>query len=129
MRGWDFRNAGPEQINLWRNASALIAWNTLTPIFYQGNIAGSEFELYAATKLYIGLEIKFDKSTPYTSPPTINLYNIFNSINFVVDNHNLNIGSTNYLVNTIELRNMYFSRIMTNFWVNMIFNGYKIEQI
>ena len=58
----DWKNATPEQMNLWNLCNGLIAWNTITPLYYCGAVAGSEFLVYAATKIYICLEFCVNKT-------------------------------------------------------------------
>ena len=48
MNSVDWKNATPEQKNLWKYASSLIAYTTITPLFYNGPLVGSEFSVYNA---------------------------------------------------------------------------------
>lgn len=132
MKTWDFRNSTPDQINFFRRASALIAWNTLTPIFYQGPIAG-EFIVYAATKLYLALDLKFSYNGSdiwVAAGGKVALHNIVNSTSSFLSN-NVMIYQTayRYLLNSVDANNVVFSRLDAAGYDNMVFNGYKIEQI
>lgn len=146
MKSIDWKNATPEQILLWKHASALIAWNTLTPLHYTGLIAGSEFETYAATKLYIALELEFSHNDSgggiyvhATEPYWVALYNenntlvrLFEKVNITVDTVLGIIG----FMNDIFIKNQYFGRIETPLiggtdptYLSMKFSGYKLSTI
>ena len=57
MQTISWKNESPERKILWDYASALIAYSTITPLYFQGLIAGSEFLTYNAGKLYIALQL------------------------------------------------------------------------
>jgi len=137
MNSEDWRNATPEQSNLWRIASALIAWNTVTPICYEGAIAGSEFLTYNAAKLYIALELEFISNlNPGSIPanaPLVTFYDIANAVNHYskcVDYFYDSAGATAYMfINNLKLTNMYFSRFVVAGYINVKFNGYRLTTI
>lgn len=132
MNNIDWKNATPEQKLLWRHASGLIAYNTVTPLVYFGTIAGSEFLTYAATKLYICLE--FDAYVAQASLITnsgILFYDVANAVCAQIDNKSVTYNTTssllNYYTNFVKTTNIYFSRIVTNVvYTNMKFIGYRL---
>lgn len=132
MNTIDWKNATPEQINLWKRCSALIGWNTIIPIFYQGVIAASEFTVYNAAKLYIALEITaLDVSTPILG--YIELYNIANAINGHIGNSSIywdvTAAAAKYANSSVTEKNIYFSRIVAAAYTNMKFNGYRLTTV
>ena len=116
-----WRNATPEQHNLWRQASALIAWNTITPIFYQGTTFGTEFLVYDAAKLYIALEFMPMYNAAIVS---IDLYNIANAVFSQILSGAIGTGLQEY-----NVKNCYFSRILPSAACYIKFNGYRLTTI
>lgn len=132
MKTLDWKNATPEQINFWKLASARLAFNTITPMYYQGAIGGSEFLTYAATKLYIALEVEFSSThiPPTSSTPLITLRDEGDAIDFYVASSDFEFKPTDstlaYYLKAFQLKNVYFSRIETTLFTVMRFNGYKL---
>ena len=132
MNAEDWRNATPEQINFWNQVKGKIAWNTITPMYYQGAIGGSEFLTYAATKLYIALEVEFSAPhiPPTASTPNITLRDEADVIDFYVAHSDFEFKPTDstlaYYLKLFRLQNVYFSRIETTLFSVMRFNGYKL---
>jgi len=135
MRTSDWLNATPEQKNLWRIASALIAWNTITPIYYEGAVAGSEFVTYAATKLYICLDlvlnVNFSGAT--VNAASLATYDIANAqksssyLNFPV--WDTTAAALKYNAPELLCQNIWFSRITVVTYIFMKFNGYRLTII
>lgn len=101
------------------------------PIFFQGAIAGSEFLVYAATKLYLALEFSlYDYGDISANFWRVELYdeanNVFgyaaNHISYYnssdATQHNTGINCLNY--------NLYFSRIIAFSYRYMKIIGYRI---
>lgn len=130
-----WKNATPEQINLWNIASALIAWNTITPIYYCDVIAASEFTVYNAAKLYIALELEVGSKLDGTgNESTIYLYNMADALMFYTRNIDAywdgTAAAARYCYNTIFLKNHYFSRLQMLFTPTyMKFNGYRLTTV
>jgi len=124
-------NATPEQINFWNQVKGIIAWNTITPLFYQGTIAGSEFTAYDADKLYIALELSASSSTGFgTSAGTIALYDELNAVSFYGRNNDIGLTAADvktYTINNVVLKNVYFGRIVVGSLTQMVFNGYRLD--
>jgi hypothetical protein len=126
-----------EQIILWNHVQNLIPYTRITPLFYSGTIAGSEFETYAATKLYIALELEFDGGA--LPPPDLFLPDDF----YIFTYNEANIAKRAYfnLViamdgaslwgfgNNVRDKNQYFSRleVLNNSFYYMKFNGYRLN--
>jgi hypothetical protein len=122
-----------EQIILWNHVQNLIPYTRITPLFYSGAIAGSEFETYAATKLYIALEIEFTGYGTYYDPagniPAVTFYDENDLEAKCHSNVSLAYGVA-YSVwpNDIILKNQYFGRVEAGTGLSfMKFNGYRLN--
>ena len=127
---WD--KATPEQINLWKICNALIAWTTITPLYYQGPIAGSEFLTYNAGKLYIALEIMQSGTGGSLGNCYITLYDIANAVCTYLNNTYIyyNTVAANAPSGTFSTthKNLYFSRIVISGDISQLkFNGYRLN--
>jgi hypothetical protein len=101
------------------------------PLFYMGAIGGSEFLVYAVTKLYLALTMSAD--SPMSGGGALAgliLYNEANAIHFNMDFDSvfydpvaLNYKTVN---NSHEFKNCYFSRFVQGGVVNLKFIGYRI---
>ena len=99
------------------------------PIFYQGAIAGTEFLVFNAAKLYICLNFKASRDgTAIATAGIITFYDQANAANFITSNisYGYNAAADRYTHNIINLNNIFFSRIVQADYTNMIFNGYRI---
>lgn len=99
--------------------------------YHQGVIAGSEFLTYAANKIYMAIEFKAGTSSVADiNAVRIEFYNEANVQSFVFTNNvafwNTAGAAINYGKNCIDLKHIYFSRIVNSQNTHMIFNGYKI---
>jgi hypothetical protein len=129
MNSEDWKNALPEEINLWRRTSNLIAWNTIERQFYQGVIAGSEYLVYNAGKLYIGLEVQFSCTVAEAAAfYVVDFFDMANALNYQATNTigYYNGAAVRYVNNSLVVKNIYFSRVDPAPAVYMIFNGYKL---
>lgn len=129
MNTINWKNATPEQINFWNCVKDLIAWTTITPLFYHGITTASEFEIYAATKLYIALEFCVDGGALNAAPLQCQLYDendlaVREVTNTVIRGADV---AGIYLDNTIKVKNEYFSRITVNNGTFIKFNGYRLD--
>lgn len=129
MNTEDWRNAKPEQINLWRNTSNLIAWVTCAPLYYMGAVAGSEFLTYNAGKLYIALEMQFCSAGDAAAQYVVGFYNEANALKFQASNV---VGyytgaAVHFTANVLTIYNTYFGRVDPAPATYMIFNGYKLQ--
>jgi len=119
---------------MFNYANTLIAWNTITPIFYMGVIAGSEFLTYDADKLYVCLEFKAGYSVSYqANPANIQFYDENNANAFYLNMNTPYWDATAALVKfanqAVFMNNFYFGRILQAVNNYMCFNGYKLEII
>jgi len=121
-----------EQQNLLDSIEALVGINTITPVYYQGAIAGSEFVTYAGGKLYIALELKCSVvgTVNLGAGGYVTLYDTANAVNFYLLNNNFywDVTAAAKYYHTISLaeKNLYFSRVATAIYSHLIFNGYRI---
>lgn len=101
-------------------------------LFYQGAIAGTEFLVYAATKLYICYNMNLNNLVAeYATYPHCLIYdegnNLINSVSNTVIGWN---GiAFNRAFNNIITYNFYFSRIGVIDIARFSFNGYRITLI
>lgn len=119
-----------EQFNLQRYVRTLVGANpTYVNLFYQGLSGGSEFLTYDAKKLYIAFEFKISTSSPVCAGiSVVTFYDQNNVINFYeIDNTILWNGAANqYQGISINVKNLFFSRIVAAVYTNIIFNGIKV---
>jgi hypothetical protein len=103
----------------------------VNPLYYQGVIAGTEFLVYDATKLYICYEAHFS-GTPvgninqsdtdfYNENDVICLSAAKNSMSYSV--------AFNYSGIYSVVNDLYFSRIATNIYNRIKFNGFRVTLI
>jgi len=128
----DWQNFTPQQRLLWNYASSLIAYNTITPLYYQGAIAGSEFLIYAATKLYIALDVKFGGGTYGIGViPSITTSDEADGVNGYFTNVSAFYDSVlpDYIFagKTLVVNNIFFSRFAAFDYTHMVFNGYRLS--
>lgn len=130
--------SSPDQINFitwfysFFNSKSTVnkSIKNVEPLFYQGLIAGSEFLVYAATKLYICYNFYNGRSGVNVTLSEITFYDetdsaIFNQTNSAIFWDATAIAAK-YLANTGQLNNYYFSRFAVTNIGNIIFNGYRI---
>ena len=134
MRTVLWKNATPEQINFWNLCNGLLAgWNTITPLFYQGAIAGSEFLTYNVAKLYIALELDVSTGTAIgVNECHVNLHNMADAAIIRFKNNSIALTAAdvaNFAGNTLFLKNVYFSRIDVFTYDSMRFNGYRLNVV
>lgn len=103
------------------------------PLYYQGVIAGTEFLVYAANKLYIAysLSIGITNLLPLLSYAI--LYDELNADTYYIGNmaayFNQVTMQTDIIGNYLELKNNYFSRIGILSVSQFRFIGYRITLI
>lgn len=117
-----------EQQILWAYLKSAFTITGIAKLFYQGAIAGSEFETYAATKLYLCLE--FD-------PGNTGLYGMiqFNNEADAAFHYYYNVvvywngTASNFIgTNPVTQTNFYFSRLIRTGYSTMKFIGYRITK-
>jgi hypothetical protein len=119
------------EITLWNFVQNLLAWTTITPIVYIGARAGSEFETYLNTKVYLCLEFDtgYSSSAVGGNPRDTTFYNMLNVATWNINNSDsyweipgARIRSFN---NNFIYENFYFSRLIgTVAWMKFI--GYRL---
>jgi hypothetical protein len=123
-----WRNATPEQINLWNIAKTKIAYTTITPLFFEGSLAATEFLTYNAGKIYIALELVFGTIGSSAAYGTVEVRDEADAINFYLGNSLCYWdGALKYSVHQAEIKNIWFSRITPTVYSRMKFNGYRIN--
>ena len=105
---------------------------TITPLFYQGVIAGSEFGIYNANKLY--LLNRLSASAPGGGAVGyIYLYDETNTLFRVFANNcaywNGTTLAPNYSYNDLIHKDMYFARVTQSGYSSITFIGYRIERV
>jgi hypothetical protein len=132
MNTLNWKNATPEQINLWNYVKGLIAYNTITPLYWEGAIAGSEFLTYNAGKVYMYLQLSMSIGIGGIGVlGELQLYNMANAVH-----HELGESSGFWDVTGAGYRTISSARIFENGWfsrivnagvADMIFNGYRLN--
>ena len=99
-------------------------------LYYDGLIAGSEFETYAATKMYICLEFSAGILAANISGAVtayISFYDEANAISFSLNNLATAFSAASiYVINNVTNSNDDFSRIVTANYTYMKFIGYRV---
>jgi len=134
LPGYDdiyFKNSSEKFKNLWNFANQLIAWTTITPIFYTGAIAGSEFLTYNAGKLYIALELEFQPlGSANVGASYITLHGIGDVVMVYPSFDTIAYNTTTLAINfkgvELCLYNYYFTRIASSLYTGMKFNGFRL---
>jgi hypothetical protein len=129
MNSIEWQGATPEQYNLWDKViPLLVGVQTITPLFFIGAVAASEFLTYDVKKLYIALELS---SGQYTLAAAVNIIALFNEANVqsyttcnLVPAWDTTAALMKYANNEILLKNVYFSRLTCGQYIR--FNGYRI---
>jgi len=132
MNTRDWENANAEQRNLWHIAQTLIVYTTITPVFFQGIITGSEFETYNAGKVYLCLDFNYCWAGP--TSPGCDLINIYNMANVIIVQKLLGVpywdvtaAAVKWTGFNIDIKNFWFSRITSTYGGSFIFNGYRLN--
>jgi len=106
--------------------------DTVTELVYEGLIAGSEFLVYNANKLYIcfDLNINFNSSAGATHG-LINFFDEGNAANMYGQNNSITYEAVAaaiwYGKNNLNIKNLYFSRFVIATYNYMKFIGYRIN--
>jgi hypothetical protein len=101
------------------------------PLYFSGVIAGTEFLVYAATKLYICLNmLACYPGVPLVNPAYIITYDAVNATMLYLRENvtywDTTAANVKYAPNDLVRKNLYFSRITAQSYERIIFNGYRI---
>ena len=135
----------PEEIIKQATAEQRLLWNfifmqfgdrvSISQLFYMGAVAGSEFLVYRAGKLYLCYDIHLSApGTPNGATQYFQFYNENNAINFYGTNQSVffNVGTavTMYSANDFNIPNIYFSRfVMAGMYNYMRFVGFRLNTL
>jgi hypothetical protein len=128
----NLKYARPETLILWNYLRTTFAITAITPLYFQGAIAGSEFLTYAANKLYFCINGKFNGATAGAvgAGATVTLYNEANAISMYLQNTSMSWNTSTtaqqFTLNLIDVNSLYFSRLANSQYTYMIFNGYRL---
>jgi hypothetical protein len=130
MNTVEWRNATPEQRNFWAYLSAKFNILTVTPLCYQGSIAGSGgLIVYDAHILYFALSAVWS-GTSYGSLTYGTVYNEANAVSLYFQNGggywDATLAGAKEYANDIKHENFYFSRVSAFIYDSFQFNGYKL---
>lgn len=132
MNTRDWENANAEQRNLWHIAQTLIVYTTITPVYYQGPAAGSEFVTYNAGKVYICLAFNYQWQGP--ASPLCEAINFHNMADVSTMQHlcavpfwDVTAAVVKYTATMFLMNNFWFSRISYTYGGTLIFNGYRLN--
>jgi hypothetical protein len=125
----NWRYATPEQKNFWDLVKGKIAYTSITPLYYMGVCAGSEFETYNAGKLYVGLEMAVDGCAANATVAILTFYNEANTASFQMMSESgyYTGAAVNYVGNTVQMANVYFGRVVISNYGKIKFNGYRLN--
>jgi hypothetical protein len=129
MNTFLWRNATPEQLNLYNLVIAkLTAPVTITPQYFNGANAASEWATYVAKKIYLTLALIIDYQVAGAALPSVAIYDENNALVDTFTNANgfYTGAAVNYIGNTLILNNLYFGKIVLTGYTNIKFNGYKL---
>lgn len=126
-------NADAEQRILWNHIFLQFGEKIgLRQYFYQGVFLGSEISIYDANKIYIALSIVAAGIsaagtnrcyfTTFDEANNVSMYANDNSVLF-----NATTAAVNYVHNSVELKNCYFSRLSVSQYSNIKFIGYRLS--
>ena len=126
----------PEQANFlnwfysYFNIGGNVAHRTILnvePLFYEGVIAGTEFLVYSATKLYVVLQTVFSAAASSDAiVQGIRVYNNLNVLSAGWTNCTAGTGIPPNVLEDVKNENYYFSRFDAGDYLYVLFNGYRI---
>lgn len=125
----DLENATPEFLYTWNMLRLTFRPVTYVPIFFAGNIAGSEFETYNAKKLYFALRLGFDYVGDLAGAGSTQLMDETNTTFKLCADITpwWNGVAARYFHNEYNTTSVYFSRLAFGNYTRMIFSGYRLQ--
>ena len=134
MTSIEWKNATPAQHNLWKTASAVIAYNDIQPLFYFDSPVGSEFLTRSIDKIYICLEFFAcsSQSIPQLSSGQIFFLDNGGFTQQIINNFDVYYQSGyKYNAQPFYLQNFWFGylEITPNTFSYIKFNGYRLRII
>ncbi len=126
--------ANPEQRILWNYLLLLCGERlSISQLYYQGAIAGSEFVTFRARRLYFAYNFEAGRDSPYadSNGAMVSFYDQNNALSFNImgayPSWNAALALMWYSTYNTANKNLYFSRILNNgVFLYMKFNGYRI---
>jgi hypothetical protein len=127
----DWKNATPEQLLLWKYIKDRFAPNAIVPLHYQGVIAGNEFTVYNAAKLYLALTVNFDLNIGGgTGGDRVDFHNELNVMFYrsrtLSSYWNATTATEAAIYYKLHVKNIWFSRIIQGGYTVMTFTGYRL---
>lgn len=138
----DTRNLhqSPEEIIKTATPAQKIIWNmiflltgdraTLSQLYYQGALTGTEFNTYRARRIFLAYELTLFTGALSVNPNAGTFYDEGNNIDFVTQNNivywDATAAAARYVGNDIFLKNIYFSRFTGLGYSALSFKGYRI---
>lgn len=127
------RAATPEQRILWNYIFLRFGEKiALQQVFYYGNLAGSEFLIYSANKLYIALQLSLT-FTLGAANATASYVSFFNELNVLATGGNAvqpawdtTAAAYKYGNNDYNSKNEVFARILATNYSQIKFIGYRL---
>jgi len=134
MTSIEWKNATPEQHNLWKYARGLLAYTTITPLCYTGPLAASEYLTYNAGKLYVALKLEFYNLIDANAGVNeLILYNMANAVKLEATDMfpvwDTTAAVIKYSNGCLKLDVECFSRVQTSggFYTYIRFNGFRLN--
>lgn len=124
----DLENATPEFVYKWNMIRLTYRPITYVPIFYAGAIAGSEFSVFSANKLYFALNLTLDYVGDLAGSGATQLMDITNNPYKWCGNILpwWNGAAIRYFHSEYNISGAHFSRIAFGNYTNVIFSGYRL---
>jgi hypothetical protein len=130
MNTYKHRDLSPALKNAWRYFQTLVGANPVyTDLYFQAEVAASEFLTYNAKKLYFAYEFKGYAHNPLNSG-YIEFYNAANVVNYVIMNappfYDTSVPAVRFYLGNCEVQNIFFSRLVCGTYSTIVFNGIKV---
>jgi hypothetical protein len=101
------------------------------PLYYYGDVTGTEFLVYSVNKLYICYSLNISTDSGANTPlPNVQFFNEANTSVGLLRNASTffdgNASAVRYEANNAVINNIYFSRATFSLMYYWVFNGYRI---
>ena len=123
--------ATPEQRLLWNYI--FLRWGervSISQYCFSGNSVASELTVYNANKIYVAYQLNMAGAGSQIAVSSIQLFNELNAHkgNFIksMPYWDATAASVRYVINSLYLQNMWFSRISCNIVMEINFIGYRV---
>jgi hypothetical protein len=129
------RSASPAQKILWNDLFLRFGERiAASQMYYLGDISTGEIGVYVARKIFLAYDLIITNNNPQSDHATAEQYQLYdenNTANLILGNSNAYWNTTGaaakYLINSVQMSNLWFSRIAPGAFPGFIrFIGYRI---